>query len=313
TAWHFSSDGHGGTLLTDSLPGGSADLAQTVTAALTTQEGTADQFTFQSDGQSGTLVSAKTLTASSQSASATDTAMLDPSSSASSDHQSTAPTTTAADIGPASNVAATSQQPTGDTSNISTQAGATTQTAVAPAAIGPNGSDTFVFAANFGHETIANFHPDTDVIEIDHAVFADFQALLAATHDDGHGNAVIAANPTDSITIKNVTVAHLVQHQSDFPFRYQRPASCPPLLSLHAVACEVADDLCLDCLRCRDVRVATGYVALLELGKSASIERTRHLRVESQRRAIIIDGRVPLTHLEIGQPARVECGGDVRL
>src|SRR5262245_47337645 len=218
TAWHFSSDGHGGTLLTDSLPGGSADLAQTVTAALTTQERTADQFTFQSDGQSGTLVSAKTLTASSQSASATDTAMLDPSSSASSDHQSTAPTTTAADIGPASNVAATSQQPTGDTSNISTQAGATTQTAVAPAAIGPNGSDTFVFAANFGHETITNFHPDTDAIEIDHTVFADFQALLAATYDDGHGNAVIAANPNDTITVKNVTVAQLVQHQSDFHF-----------------------------------------------------------------------------------------------
>src|SRR5262249_3630896 len=28
TAWHFSSDGHGGTLLTDTLPGGSPDLAQ---------------------------------------------------------------------------------------------------------------------------------------------------------------------------------------------------------------------------------------------------------------------------------------------
>jgi hypothetical protein len=75
-----------------------------------------------------------------------------------------------------------------------------------------------VFAANFGHETITNFHPDTDVIEIDHTVFADFQALLAATHDDGHGNAVIAANPNDSITVKNVTVAQLVQHQSDFHF-----------------------------------------------------------------------------------------------
>jgi hypothetical protein len=189
-----------------------------VTVALTTQDGTADQFTFQSDSQSGTLGSDSTLTASGQNASATAAATLDTISSASGDHQPTAPATTAADTGPASNVAATSQQPTGDTTNTSTQAGATTQTAVAPAAIGPNGSDTFVFAANFGHETIANFHPDTDVIEIDHAVFADFQALLAATHDDGHGNAVIAANPTDNITIKNVTVAQLVQHQSDFHF-----------------------------------------------------------------------------------------------
>ena len=134
TAWHFSSDGHGGTLLTDS---GSADLAQTVTAALTTQDGTADQFSFQSDGQSSTLAGASTLTASSQNASATDTATLDPSSSASSDHQPTAPATAAADTGPASNVAASSQQPTGDTTNTSTQAGATTQTAVAPQRSGP--------------------------------------------------------------------------------------------------------------------------------------------------------------------------------
>jgi hypothetical protein len=56
------------------------------------------------------------------------------------------------------------------------------------------------------------------VIEIDHTVFADFQALLAATHDDGSGNAVIAANPNETITIENVTVAQLVQHQSDFHF-----------------------------------------------------------------------------------------------
>lgn len=57
-----------------------------------------------------------------------------------------------------------------------------------------------------------------DVIQIDHAVFADLQALLAATHDDGIGNAVITANPHDTITLKNVTVAQLVQHQGDFHF-----------------------------------------------------------------------------------------------
>jgi hypothetical protein len=216
TAWYFSSDGHGGTLLTDTLPGGSADVAQTVTAALTTQDGTADQFTFQNDSQGSTLAGS-TLVASAD-PSATDGAMLDTTPSSSGDHQPTALATTAADTGPASNIAASSQQPTGDTTNTSMQAGAMTQTALAPAAIGPNGSDTFVFAANFGHETITNFDPETDAIEIDHTVFADFQALLAATHDDGHGNAVIAANPNDSITIENVTVAQLVQHQSDFHF-----------------------------------------------------------------------------------------------
>jgi hypothetical protein len=212
TAWHFSGDGHGGTLVTDSLPGGSADLAQTVTAALTTQDGTADQFMFQSDSQSGTLAGGSTLAA-------TDAATLDPISSSSGDHQPTATATAGADLGLASNVATNSQPPTGDHTSNGTQAGATTQTASATSvATGPNGSDTFVFAANFGHETIANFHPDTDVIEIDHTVFADFQALLAATHDDGHGNTVITANPNDTITVKNVAVAQLVQHQSDFHF-----------------------------------------------------------------------------------------------
>jgi hypothetical protein len=40
---------------------------------------------------------------------------------------------------------------------------------------------------------------------------------LAATHDDGNG-AVITADAHDSITLKNVTVAQLVQHQGDFHF-----------------------------------------------------------------------------------------------
>jgi hypothetical protein len=56
------------------------------------------------------------------------------------------------------------------------------------------------------------------VIEIDHTVFADIQALLTATHDDGNGNAVITADAHDGITLKNVTVAQLVQHQGDFHF-----------------------------------------------------------------------------------------------
>jgi len=183
----------------------STDLASTVTAALTTQDGSADQFTFQSDSQSGTLASESTVVASANDPSATDAA------SASSGHTSaTAAVTTVVDASATTN--------TQLATNDSTQTNTTTQTAHAsPAATNAPG-DTFVFAANFGHKTIANFHPDTDAIEIDHTVFADFQALLAATHDDGHGNAVIAANPHDSITVKIITVAQLVQHQSDFHF-----------------------------------------------------------------------------------------------
>ena len=169
-----------------------ADLALTVTAALAIQDGAPDQFAFQDGSQSGTLAVGSTSSASGEAASATDAATLDTTASSSSDHQLTATATTdaSAHADLTSNVATNSPPAADASASNGTQAGTITQTAsVSPAATGPNGSDTFVFAANFGHETIANFHPDTDLIQIDHAVFADFQALLAIrvrfeTHTD---------------------------------------------------------------------------------------------------------------------------------
>ena len=78
------------------------------------------------------------------------------------------------------------------------------------------GQDTFVFAPNFGQATISNFALATDTIQISKTVFANIGALLAATHDDGHGNAVITDAAHDTITIQNVTTAQLQAHQSDF-------------------------------------------------------------------------------------------------
>jgi serralysin len=78
------------------------------------------------------------------------------------------------------------------------------------------GRDTFVFAPDFGQATIAGFRPGTDTIQIDHAVFASMDALLAATHDDAHGNAVIADAAHDTITLQHVTTAQLLAHQDGF-------------------------------------------------------------------------------------------------
>jgi hypothetical protein len=150
-------------------------------------------------------------------ASATDAATLETSAPTNNQLAATATADGSAVTGLSSNVA-TTPQPAAADSTSGTQAGMTPQTASAAPAVTVANGDMFVFAANFGHETISNFHPDTDVIEIDHMVFADFQALLAAAHDDGSGNAVIAANPNEIITIKNVTVAELIQHQGDFHF-----------------------------------------------------------------------------------------------
>jgi hypothetical protein len=78
------------------------------------------------------------------------------------------------------------------------------------------GQDTFVFAPNFGQATIAHFAPETDTIEINKAVFANIDALLAATHDNSHGNAVITDAAHDTITIQNLTTAQLHAHHGDF-------------------------------------------------------------------------------------------------
>jgi serralysin len=43
-------------------------------------------------------------------------------------------------------------------------------------------------------------------------------ALVAATHDDPHGNAVITDAAHDTITIQHVTTVQLLTHQSDFHF-----------------------------------------------------------------------------------------------
>jgi hypothetical protein len=144
----------------------SADLALTMTAVLTNP----DQFTFQDDGESGTLPSASTLVASKADASATGAATLDTTAALSGDDQSTAAATAdgSADTGLTSNVATNPQPAIADSTSTSTQTGAMTQTASASTATtGLAAGDTFVFAANFGNVTLTNFDPETVVIEID--------------------------------------------------------------------------------------------------------------------------------------------------
>jgi fibronectin-binding autotransporter adhesin len=78
-------------------------------------------------------------------------------------------------------------------------------------------SDTFAFNfANVGNATVTNFHADTDVIQFNSRLFANVQAALNATHDDGHGNTVIALDAHDTITLSGVVKAQL--HASDFHF-----------------------------------------------------------------------------------------------
>ena len=58
--------------------------------------------------------------------------------------------------------------------------------------IGGPGNDNFVFAPGVGADTIINFNPTADTIELDHfANLQNTQQLAALIATDAHGDAVI--------------------------------------------------------------------------------------------------------------------------
>ena len=80
---------------------------------------------------------------------------------------------------------------------------------------GSASSDNFAFNfASVGHTTITDFRPETDTLQFSSSIFANALSVLNATHDNGHGDAVIAIDAHDSITLNGVLKAQL--HVSDF-------------------------------------------------------------------------------------------------
>jgi hypothetical protein len=99
-----------------------------------------------------------------------------------------------------------------------TSGAAASQIIVASAAnatlAGQGANENFVFNfAAVGKTTITNFDADSDMLQFKPGMFANTQSILDATHDDGHGNTVIALDAHDTITLAGVTKAQL--HQSD--------------------------------------------------------------------------------------------------
>src|SRR6516225_130111 len=68
-------------------------------------------------------------------------------------------------------------------------------------------SDKFVFAANVGHDTVADHNPD--MTEIDHTVPADIRHLLHTAHD---ANAVGALDPNHTTAPQDMTKVQLPHH-----------------------------------------------------------------------------------------------------
>ncbi|MCA6115016.1 calcium-binding protein [Bradyrhizobium sp. WSM 1738] len=83
---------------------------------------------------------------------------------------------------------------------------------------GGSGNDTFVFAAGFGKDTVADFQNTDgvqDLIQIDKTVLADFNAVQSHMIQGGT-SVVITLDANNTIEIKNTTLDQL--HASDFWF-----------------------------------------------------------------------------------------------
>src|SRR5258706_4510963 len=80
-----------------------------------------------------------------------------------------------------------------------------------------SGHDLLVFSQPIGHDTIYNFDPSADQIDlIGYAGFAGFSDIQAHTADDAAGNAVITVGDGQSITLHGVDAASL--NSGDFVF-----------------------------------------------------------------------------------------------
>ena len=78
--------------------------------------------------------------------------------------------------------------------------------------VGGPGNDNFVFAPGIGADTIINFNPQHDSIELGHFATAQtVQELEALVTTDAHGDAVINLGHNDSITLNGVTDTQLQQ------------------------------------------------------------------------------------------------------
>jgi hypothetical protein len=83
---------------------------------------------------------------------------------------------------------------------------------------GDAGSDTFVFGANFGIETINGFLATSaaaDVLQFSSSVFADWAHVLGAAVQNG-SDVVITLDATDKITLTNVSLASLSSANARF-------------------------------------------------------------------------------------------------
>lgn len=108
---------------------------------------------------------------------------------------------------------------TGGSNNLSITGSGNTLTLKNDSVSGGGGANTYVFHAASGNNTIGNFvagnTPSHDTLQFDSSIFADWAHLLGATTQQG-SDLLIKLDATDSITLKNTTLASFVAADATF-------------------------------------------------------------------------------------------------
>src|SRR5262245_59744385 len=86
-----------------------------------------------------------------------------------------------------------------------------TSTAANEVLFGNGGHDTFVFAGNFGKDTVADFHADSDVLQFSHTAFTDVADVLAHAVQVG-ADVMVTVDAAHSVTLSDTTLAQLNAH-----------------------------------------------------------------------------------------------------
>jgi hypothetical protein len=83
--------------------------------------------------------------------------------------------------------------------------------------VGKGGTDTFVFASNFGHDVIKDFAaggPSQDTVQFSKSVFDSFATVLS--HASQVGQDVVVSSGSDTLKLLNTKLSALDSH--DFHF-----------------------------------------------------------------------------------------------
>jgi hypothetical protein len=90
-----------------------------------------------------------------------------------------------------------------------------TSSCITSVSVGGVGGDTFAFTPGVGADTVVNFNPRVDAIELDHFANVHVQQLASLITQDAHGDALIELGHHNGIALPGVTARYLQAHLSN--------------------------------------------------------------------------------------------------